>query len=61
MFFQRGEGSPPKGGSDGPIEDKFEREADLASSEAERAKSDEGLGDLRRNCLWDYSPKMHRE
>ena len=61
MFFQRGEGSPPKGDSDSPIEDKFEREADLASSEAERAKSDEGLGDLRRNCLWDYSPKMHCE
>ena len=59
--FSKGEGSPPKGDSDSPIEDKFEREADLASSEAERAKSDEGLGDHSRNGLWDYSPKTHRE
>ena len=35
--------------------------ADLAPGEAERPKSDEGLRDHRRNCLWDYSPKMHRE
>ena len=61
MFFQGGKEAPPKGDSDSPIEDKFEREADLASSEAERAKSDEGLGDHSRNCLWDYSPKTHRE
>ena len=59
--FLKGEGSPPKGDSDGPIEDKFEREPDLAPGEAERPKSDEGLGDHRRNCLWDYSPKTHRE
>ena len=61
VFPRGGKEAPPKGDSDSPIEDKFEREADLASSEAERAKSDEGLGDLRRNCLWDYSPKTHRE
>ena len=60
-FSKGGKEAPPKGDSDSPIEDKFEREADLASSEAERTKSDEGLGDLRRNCLWDYSPKTHRE
>ena len=59
--FLKGEGSPSKGDSDSPIEDKFEREADLTPGEAERSKSDEGLGDYNRNCLWDYSPKTHRE
>ena len=46
-FSKGGKEALPKGDSDSPIEDKFEREADLASSEAERAKSDEGLGDLQ--------------
>ena len=61
VFLRGGKEAPPKGDSDSPIEDKFEREADLASSEAERPKSDEGLGDHSRNGLWDYSPKTHRE
>ena len=61
MFFQRGEGSPPKRDSDSPREDKFEREADLTPSEAERTKGDEGLRDYNRNCLRDCKPKMHRE
>ena len=60
-FFQRGKGSPPKVDSNSPIEDKFETEADLAPGEVKRAKSDEGLGDHRLNCLRDCKPKMHRE
>ena len=59
--FSKGEGSPPEGDSDSPIEDKFEREADLTPGEAERPRSDEGVGDHRRNCLRDCKPKMHRE
>ena len=61
MFFQRGEGSPPKGDSGSPIEDKFEREADLTPSEVKCTKSGEELRDYRRNCLRDCKPKMHRE
>ena len=60
-FSKGGKEAPPKGDSDSPIEDKFEREADLILGEAERAKSAEGLGDHSRNGLWDYTPKTHRE